>query len=114
MRSLQNAGPGSCDIQCDKVSAMFSAIFMPSRRLAHAGQRVRIDLTTERSTMQAIRYTRYGGPDVLRLEDVTSPEPGPGQVRVDLRAASVIPADWKVRAGHLKNLFPTAFPKSPG
>ena len=64
--------------------------------------------------MQAIRYARYGGPEVLRLEDVPLPVPGPGQVRVDLRAASVIPADWKVRAGHLKHLFPISFPKIPG
>jgi NADPH:quinone reductase-like Zn-dependent oxidoreductase len=64
--------------------------------------------------MQAIRYAQYGGPDVLRLEDVPAPEPGPGAVRVDLRAASVIPGDWKVRAGHLKQFFPISFPKIPG
>jgi NADPH:quinone reductase-like Zn-dependent oxidoreductase len=64
--------------------------------------------------MQAIRYAQYGGPDVLRLEDVPEPAPGPGQVRVDLRAASVIPGDWKVRAGHLKQFFPISFPKIPG
>ena len=64
--------------------------------------------------MQAVRYARYGGPEVLRHEDVPLPEPGPGQVRVDLRAASVIPADWKVRAGQLQHLFPISFPKIPG
>jgi len=35
-------------------------------------------------------------------------------VRVDLRAASVIPGDWKVRAGHLKEYFPISLPKIPG
>jgi NADPH:quinone reductase-like Zn-dependent oxidoreductase len=64
--------------------------------------------------MQAIRFAQYGGPDVLRLEDVPLPDPGPGQVRVDLRAASVIPGDWKVRAGHLKQYFPISLPKIPG
>lgn len=64
--------------------------------------------------MKAIQYVQYGGPDVLRLVDVPDPEPGPGQVRVDLRAASVIPADWKLRAGHLKQYFPISFPKIPG
>jgi NADPH:quinone reductase-like Zn-dependent oxidoreductase len=64
--------------------------------------------------MQAIRYAQYGGPNVLRLEDVPQPDPGPGRVRVDLRAASVIPGDWKVRAGHLKHIFPISFPKIPG
>jgi NADPH:quinone reductase-like Zn-dependent oxidoreductase len=64
--------------------------------------------------MQAIRYHQYGGPEVLQLDEVTEPEPGPRQVRVDLRAASVIPADWKVRAGRLQGYFPISFPKIPG
>lgn len=64
--------------------------------------------------MQAVRYEQYGGPEVLRLIELPDPEPGPDQVRVDLRAASVIPADWKVRAGHLKHYFPITFPKIPG
>jgi NADPH:quinone reductase-like Zn-dependent oxidoreductase len=64
--------------------------------------------------MQAIRYTQYGGPDVLRLEEIPEPDPGPGQVRVNLRAASTIPGDCKVRAGRLKHVFPISFPKVPG
>ena len=64
--------------------------------------------------MQAISYKEFGDPSVLRLVDVPDPEPGPGQVRVDLRAASVIPADWKLRAGHLKAYFPISLPKIPG
>ena len=64
--------------------------------------------------MQAIQYEQYGGPDVLRLVEVEDPEPGPGQVRVALRAASVIPADWKVRAGHLRKYFSITLPKIPG
>jgi NADPH:quinone reductase-like Zn-dependent oxidoreductase len=64
--------------------------------------------------MQAIQYDRFGGPEVLRLTQVPVPEPGPGQVRVDLRAASVIPGDCKLRAGHLTALFPVTFPKIPG
>ncbi len=64
--------------------------------------------------MQAIQYRQFGGPEVLQLVDVADPEPGPGQVRVELRAASVVPADWKLRAGHLKQLFPIALPKIPG
>jgi NADPH:quinone reductase-like Zn-dependent oxidoreductase len=64
--------------------------------------------------MQAVRYEQYGGPDVLRLVEVPDPESGPGQVRIDLYAASVIPADWKLRAGHLKQYFAISFPKIPG
>jgi len=64
--------------------------------------------------MTAIRYERFGGPDVMQLVEVPAPEPGPGQVRIALHAASVIPADWKLRAGELQHLFSIGFPKIPG
>ncbi|MDK3018751.1 NADP-dependent oxidoreductase [Pseudodonghicola flavimaris] len=64
--------------------------------------------------MRAITYDRFGGPEVLRLSERPDPVPGPGQVRVDLEAASVIPADWKLRAGRLTDLFTVQFPKIPG
>lgn len=44
--------------------------------------------------MKAITQRSYGAPpDVLRLEDVDAPEPGPGQVLVRVQASSVNPAD---------------------
>ncbi|MFI9380758.1 NADP-dependent oxidoreductase [Kutzneria sp. NPDC052558] len=49
--------------------------------------------------IKALRYSEYGGPEVLRLVDVETPEPGPGQVRVAVRAAGVNPRDAKLRAG---------------
>ncbi len=66
------------------------------------------------STMTAISYRRFGGPGVLELGEMPKPFPGPGRVLVAVRAASVIPADWKLRAGHLKHLFKIDFPKIPG
>ncbi|MFD3499425.1 zinc-binding alcohol dehydrogenase family protein [Streptomyces sp. NPDC058678] len=41
----------------------------------------------------------YGGPEVLSVIDVTVPEPGPGQVRIAVRAAGVNPFDQKVYSG---------------
>ncbi len=64
--------------------------------------------------MQRIQYHRYGGPEVMRLEEVERPEPGPGQVRVRVRAASVNPADWKVRAGGLRLVSGRRFPRGMG
>jgi len=45
-------------------------------------------------TMRAIRYRRYGSPDVLDLVDVAIPVPEPGEVLVRVHAASVNPLDW--------------------
>ncbi|MGW3283024.1 NADP-dependent oxidoreductase [Streptomyces sp. NPDC001002] len=49
--------------------------------------------------MQALQYAEYGGPEVLRLVDVGPLTPGPGQVRVAVRAAGVNPRDAKLRSG---------------
>ena len=49
--------------------------------------------------MQAIRVHQFGGPEVMKLEDVPDPKPGPGQVLVRLHAAGVNPVDAYVRAG---------------
>jgi NADPH:quinone reductase-like Zn-dependent oxidoreductase len=51
--------------------------------------------------MRALQYTRYGEPDVLQWTDAPDPHPGPGQVRIAVRAASVNPIDWKVFSGRL-------------
>ena len=39
--------------------------------------------------MRAIRQYEFGSPDVLRLEDVADLHPGPGQVRISVRASGV-------------------------
>ena len=50
--------------------------------------------------MRAALYDRYGaGSEVLRVEEVERPEPGPGEVRVDIEYSGVNPTDWKSRSG---------------
>lgn len=49
--------------------------------------------------MKAIRVREFGGPEVLKLEEVPRPEPGEGQVLVHIRAAGVNPADTYARSG---------------
>ncbi len=49
--------------------------------------------------MRAIRVSQFGGPEVLKLEEVPTPTPGPGQVLVHVRAAGVNPYDTSMRAG---------------
>ena len=64
--------------------------------------------------MKRIQYDRYGGPEVLRLDEVELPTPGPGQIRVRVRAASVNPMDWKIRQGDLKAMTGANFPRGLG
>jgi NADPH:quinone reductase-like Zn-dependent oxidoreductase len=67
-----------------------------------------------KTTMQAIRYHDYGGPEVLVLEEVPRPQPEAGQVLVRVLAAGVNPADWKKRAGLYKAYGPSPMPSTPG
>ncbi|MGW5741427.1 NADP-dependent oxidoreductase [Amycolatopsis sp. NPDC003861] len=64
--------------------------------------------------MRAITFSAYGGPEVLQLSDVPTPEPGPGQVRLAVRAAGVNPIDWKIRNGAMQQNFQVPFPHIPG
>jgi NADPH:quinone reductase-like Zn-dependent oxidoreductase len=49
--------------------------------------------------MKAAYLEQQGGPEVLKYGDLPDPKPGPGEVLVDIAAASVNGADWKVRTG---------------
>ncbi|MGE0253555.1 MAG: NADP-dependent oxidoreductase [Alphaproteobacteria bacterium] len=62
--------------------------------------------------MKAAFFRRHGGPEVMDYGDVPDPVAGPGQVLVDVHAASVNGADWKVRAGSYAPV--ASFPYIPG
>ena len=49
----------------------------------------------------AVRFRRTGGPDVLVVEDLPPPEPGPGQVRLAVVAAGVNPVECRIRRGEV-------------
>src|SRR6202049_2118204 len=49
--------------------------------------------------MKAIVVHEFGGPEVLKFEEVPTPRPGPGQVLVRIHAAGVNPYDTYMRAG---------------
>jgi NADPH:quinone reductase-like Zn-dependent oxidoreductase len=66
------------------------------------------------ATMKAIRFHKFGGPEVLRYEDAPKPQAEPGRVLVRIKAASVNPIDWKIRAGYMKDLFENMLPMIPG
>src|SRR2546428_12224827 len=49
--------------------------------------------------MKAIRFHQHGGPEALRYEDAPTPEPGPGEVLIALRAAALNHLDLFARDG---------------
>ncbi|MGH3097592.1 MAG: NADP-dependent oxidoreductase [Streptosporangiales bacterium] len=62
---------------------------------------------------KAVRFSEYGGPEVLELVEVDDASPGQGKVRVRVKTAGVNPADIKVRSGRMEG-FPTHFPQGLG
>ena len=56
--------------------------------------------------MQVVRIQQQGGPEVMRVEEVPTPEPGEGQVRVRVAAAGVNFIDIYHRSGQYKVVLP--------
>ncbi|MCL2553765.1 MAG: NADP-dependent oxidoreductase [Actinomycetia bacterium] len=63
---------------------------------------------------KAIDFAEFGSPDVLRLQDLDAPQPGPGQVRIAVRIAGVNALDSKIRSGSMNQIFPVTLPHVPG
>lgn len=61
----------------------------------------------------AVVYDQYGESSVLHVKRVPVVQPGEGEVLVQINAAGVNPADFKIRAGYWK-AYPTEFPAVPG
>jgi len=64
--------------------------------------------------MKAIRIHQYGGPEVLAQVEMQRPSPAANEILIKVKAASINPFDWKVRAGHMKDFLPLALPATLG
>lgn len=62
--------------------------------------------------MKAVRISEHGGPEVLRIEEIPAPEPGPGEIRVAVKACGLNHLDTWVRRGVPGHRFP--LPITPG
>jgi NADPH:quinone reductase len=65
-------------------------------------------------TARAVRFDRYGGPEVLYVADIEMPSPGPGEVLVEVRAAGINPGEIGIRSGAMHEMFPATFPSGEG
>ena len=63
---------------------------------------------------RAVVFNDYGDPDVLEVVEVAVPDPGPGEVRVAVRAAGVQPFDCLFRSGRAAAYMPATFPQRLG
>ena len=66
------------------------------------------------ANMRAIQIQEFGGPEVLRVQEVSIPVPGPGELLVRVRAAAVNPVDTSIRAGRAGGLSGASLPYVPG
>jgi NADPH:quinone reductase-like Zn-dependent oxidoreductase len=64
--------------------------------------------------MRAARVHEYGGPDVIRVEELPTPVPGPGEVLVHVAATSLNPTETALRSGRLATFLPVTLPLTLG
>jgi NADPH:quinone reductase-like Zn-dependent oxidoreductase len=64
--------------------------------------------------MKKVIYRQYGGVDVLEMVEEAIPEVTASTVLVKVKAVSINPIDWKIRAGEMKLMSGTKFPKGVG
>lgn len=63
---------------------------------------------------QAVRFSRYGGPDVLEVVEIDKPVPGDGEVVVEVMAAGLNPVESAIREGRFADIWPASFPVGQG
>ena len=63
--------------------------------------------------MKAVYFEELGPPEVLKIGEVPGPTAGPGEIVIDIHAASINGADWKVRRGESQGLLKPAISKFP-
>src|SRR6201992_3279962 len=66
------------------------------------------------ASTRAVRFDRYGGPDVLYVADVPTPQPGPGEGLVEVRAAAINHGEAAIRSGAMDPESTGTFPSGEG
>ncbi|MDT0616444.1 NAD(P)-dependent alcohol dehydrogenase [Streptomyces lancefieldiae] len=64
--------------------------------------------------MRVVQYDRFGPPEVLRVNEMPVPRPGPGEVLVEVHAASVDAGEIAFRSGRMRRISRAKFPHGTG
>lgn len=92
----------SGSVTCGQTSISFEPNI--SRLLAHSRSRwvsthVPLDINSNvHSTMRAAVYTKFGPPEVVRIQEVADPVPGEADVMIRVHSTTVTTADWRLRS----------------
>jgi NADPH:quinone reductase-like Zn-dependent oxidoreductase len=62
----------------------------------------------------AVEFSRYGGPEVLEIVEMSRPAAGQGEVVVEVMAAGLNPVETEIREGHFAEQWPAEFPSRQG
>jgi len=119
---LDTLGPGLGDASWDddgfdgKIAALLGESERDGTTGGHTGRRRGVEASWENGgrLMKAVRFDEYGDIDVLKVVDVPTPVPGPGQVLVQVKAAGINPGEGKIRSGLLHSRWPATFPSGQG
>ncbi len=63
---------------------------------------------------RAVQYDKYGGIDVLHVDELNLPKPGSGQILVKVKAAGINPGEATIRQGVFAKQWPSSFPSGQG
>ncbi|MEV4758478.1 NADP-dependent oxidoreductase [Micromonospora sp. NPDC049559] len=64
--------------------------------------------------MRAVQFTEYGPPSVVHLAEVAEPHPGPGEIRIAVRASGLSAGETLLRSGRLRDVVPLTLPYRTG
>ena len=65
--------------------------------------------------MKSAQINRYGSSEVVEInKDISEPTVSAGKVLVNVKAAGVNPADWKIREGYFQQMITLQFPSTMG
>src|SRR5580658_2062940 len=63
---------------------------------------------------KAVKFDKYGGLDVLHVEELPLPAPGQGEALVKVKAAGINPGESSIREGLMAKRWPATFPSGQG